>query len=434
MDVLLVYCACVLVLVGLVVLIATIRVPHLNPRYRRPALVALAACIVAVAITWVWPVHTSHVASQATQLDRLLPRYQLRERHSIRIHAAPPEIEWGIRVTDGSALRGFGTAMWLQFRIDQVRAVLHGPAVPDFQMAWNTWERNAYQELFVDAPGLLNYYPPEGPQITERWVRAPGGVMLDLPPPYIHNGVAVPSPDEPAVPPPPGDSTAMKARRIFDLLVDDYDHACVVLVARNDTVLTFRLGPRTGQEIWVEVRMEPGGDAYDLRKHFCDGVVPVRDWSVISWLRFYGYDRMGCSPGHEFTLGQLKRVSPVGDHWRRPIARDSGHFVTFDEPGCAKVAMSFQIRRLDHGWCRLDIERRVFAPDTRTAMGYARTWRLSRVARDAFYALWLRRIKGYAEHLNPNSGRRGMSDFALPDTLIPEKNGLSITETAASPS
>jgi hypothetical protein len=126
---------------------------------------------------------------------------------------------------------------------------------------------------------------------------------------------------------------------------------------------------------------------------------------------------MGYSKGREFVLGQIKRVVPTSAHWLRPTAGDSSHFVAFDEPGCAKVAMSFIIHPLDSGWYRLDIERRVFASDPRTAQAYARPWRFDRPERDAFFALWLRLIKLYAEHWNTNCLADGLRDAAVPDTL-----------------
>jgi hypothetical protein len=208
------------------------------------------------------------------------------------------------------------------------------------------------------------------------------------------------------------------SRRILDAHIDNYDHDCWALVARNDSIATFRGGPREGQEIWIQLRIEPGANAFYIVQHWCDGVDPVRDWPVFSWLRYYGYDRMGYSAGREFTLGQLKRVAPAGIHWRRPIAGDAAHFLAFHEPGCAKVAMSFVIHVLGRGWYRLDIERRVFAPDARTARAYARPWRLSRPARDAFFALWLGQIKHSAEHWNANCGTSGLRNTALPDTLL----------------
>ena len=416
MDIAFAYVACLLLTLLILSLtfamLGAIRFPRIDRRLRRPALIALAGCAAIVALVWFWPVRLAGGQVSTSRLDALLPRYHLRETHSIRIHAPPHAIEWGILATDANDLRGFGAAMWIQCRVDQVRAVLHGATVPEFQMAWRVWDRNREQCFVIDT--LLDYCP-EGPMSTERWVRAPGGVMLELPPPYIHDGYEPPTGDRPA--PTGDDSTCVVGRRIIDQLANDYDHACAVLIMRNDTLATFRIGPRTGREIWVEVRMEPGGNAYDIRKLWCDGADPERDWSVLSWLQFYGYDRLAYEQRSEFVMGQLRRVGPQGDRWRRPVASDAARFSAFNESGCAKTALSFRIHALGKEWYRLDIERRALAHDARTATAYARPWRLSRPMRDVFFELWLRRIKGYAEHWNSNCGANGLRDVALPDTL-----------------
>jgi hypothetical protein len=404
LDIVLVYVAALLGVAGIVVAVGTIRIPHLARRLRRPALKALAAAALLTSVVALWPTRLHQVHTPLSHLDALMPEYQFRETHSIRIHSTPLAIESMARGTCGEDIPGFRLMRRIQILGDQIGMIRRGPIVPGYNREWICSSAGPRGFLLGSDGFLIDprrqewYHPADGPSTLELFARDTTG-------------------DSASRTAPPVESSATLGRRILDAYADDFGRAGCVLVARVDTLETFRIGPPTGSEIWVEVRIQSGGRAFLVTKHWTNDCDPVREWPVLEWLQLWGFDRLAYERHREFVIGRLQRVVPHGATGAGPRARDAAHFVAFDEPGYVKSAIAFSLTPLGNGWYRLTVERRVLALDRHAARAYTPLWRLSRPGRDAFHIVWLRAMRNRAMAWNPHCSHEGFQTFPQPDSL-----------------
>jgi len=100
-------------------------------------------------------------------------------------------------------------------------------------------------------------------------------------------------------------------------------------------------------------------------------------------------------PGTEFVVGS------IGKFWQRdyglkPVPAQD--FISFAEPGYAKLAMSFSLRSAGGGAVILRYEARTATTDETARMHLRRYWRLIRPGVAIVMRRALRRIKAEAEH------------------------------------
>ena len=89
--------AMVLALAGFVVLV----------RKRRPWILFAALALIAVAL--LWPATLRQAESNASYLDRIMPRWQFNERHAIHIDAPPERVYAAVRAVTADDIRFFRT-------------------------------------------------------------------------------------------------------------------------------------------------------------------------------------------------------------------------------------------------------------------------------------------------------------------------------------
>jgi hypothetical protein len=110
---------------------------------------------------------------------------------------------------------------------------------------------------------------------------------------------------------------------------------------------------------------------------------------------------LGEIPGIELVVGS------VGHFWRKDYggrAVDAGEFSRFDEPGFAKLAVSFGVVPADQGRTIMRYEVRVASTDVVARRKFARYWRVARPGIALVMRRLLRRIKAEAER--PTLGGR----------------------------
>ncbi len=91
----------------------------------------------------------------------------------------------------------------------------------------------------------------------------------------------------------------------------------------------------------------------------------------------------------------------IGRFWRLDFGlehiTDGSQFLDFDEPGIAKLVMSFAIECASNGQTRLTRTTRVFCPDRRSKMPFAPYWAAIRPASGFIRRRMLSRVKAAAE-------------------------------------
>jgi hypothetical protein len=100
-------------------------------------------------------------------------------------------------------------------------------------------------------------------------------------------------------------------------------------------------------------------------------------------------------PGTEFVVGS------VGKFWQRdygPKTVSAHDFISFANPGYAKLAISFSVRSASGGVATLRYEARTATTDETARIHFRRYWRLIRPGVAIVMRRVLRRIKVEAEH------------------------------------
>lgn len=85
-------------------------------RTRRGGALCLLAGIALCAVALLWPARTVRIAQPVSVLDRVLPRYDFHERHTMRVHAAPDAVAAAWNQATFGDLRVFNILMrarWL---------------------------------------------------------------------------------------------------------------------------------------------------------------------------------------------------------------------------------------------------------------------------------------------------------------------------------
>jgi hypothetical protein len=123
-------------------------------RTRRRAAVMFAAGLALVLIALVWPAAEERVATNASKLDELMPRWQFAERHEIRIAAPPERIYSAIRNVTAGEIRFFQilTSIRCMGRCREKESILRAPpAKPILDVALGS----GFRILADDAPREL---------------------------------------------------------------------------------------------------------------------------------------------------------------------------------------------------------------------------------------------------------------------------------------
>ncbi len=126
-----------------------------------------------------------------------------------------------------------------------------------------------------------------------------------------------------------------------------------------------------------------------------------RETPIFESLERAGFVRLAEDPGREIVFGvagrfwkltgNVLRLPPSGE---TPIksARDRETFLSFEEPGYAKAAMSFLVRAEGRG-SRLVTETRILATDPAAARSFRRYWRLVRPGSGLIRRSWLAAVR-----------------------------------------
>jgi hypothetical protein len=132
--------ALMLVLAGIVVLI----------RKRRPWILLIALALIGVAL--LWPASLQQTSSSASDLDRIMPRWQFDERHSIHVDAPPARVYAAIRAVTADDIRFFRTLTAIRrFGRPLPPGILNANNEPILDLA----TRTSFRWLANDPPGEL---------------------------------------------------------------------------------------------------------------------------------------------------------------------------------------------------------------------------------------------------------------------------------------
>jgi hypothetical protein len=126
----------------------------LSRRMRRRGAAIFVAGIALVFIALVWPAAEERVATNASKLDELMPRWQFVERHEIRIEAPPERIYAAIGSVTAREIRFFQvlTAVRCMGRCREKESILNAPpARPILDVALGS----GFRMLADDAPREL---------------------------------------------------------------------------------------------------------------------------------------------------------------------------------------------------------------------------------------------------------------------------------------
>jgi len=169
---------------------------------------------------------------------------------------------------------------------------------------------------------------------------------------------------------------------------------------------------RERHEIWVPAEPQ---DAYDAVKAVSASEVKLLGplmrlrtlgrWPrrrphapVLEQMLAIGFAQLGERPGEELVFGAIGRFwSPTGNRPRR--AED---FAAFAEPGYAKAAMNFVVRREGEG-SRITTETRVVGTDAESTRKFRRYWLVIRPGSGAIRRSWLKAIRRRLERTPPGS-------------------------------
>lgn len=124
--VILVYTGLLACLLGLITLLKPLA--FLRIYSRRRAGVVLVVGLLTVIAALLWPAPEMTVQSQQTALDRITPRYQFHEVHSIMVQAPPERVYQAIREVTAGEIRFFRTLIWIRrFGRQGPESILNAP-------------------------------------------------------------------------------------------------------------------------------------------------------------------------------------------------------------------------------------------------------------------------------------------------------------------
>ena len=115
MDVLggfLLYLGLIALFAGLLSLIKPLRFAGIRSRKRALAVVAAGAALFVAGIAL--PIDHTYVTGPVRRIDGLMPHYQFREVHSIRIAATPERVYAALRATPPREIRFYRTLTWIR--------------------------------------------------------------------------------------------------------------------------------------------------------------------------------------------------------------------------------------------------------------------------------------------------------------------------------
>jgi hypothetical protein len=115
--------------------------------------------------------------------------------------------------------------------------------------------------------------------------------------------------------------------------------------------------------------------------------------------------------GNEFVVGSVGRFWQRDYGWR-PVAREA--FVGFNEPGYAKLAVSFSVRPTESGGSMLRYEARTATTDRVARVRFRRYWRVIRPGVAIVMRRALTRIKREAERSSGFPADRAAAQPLLP--------------------
>jgi hypothetical protein len=132
--------ALVLAVAGVVVLI----------RKRRALILLVALALIGIAL--LWPAPLRQTASSASHLDRIMPRWQFDEQHSIHLDAPPARVYAAIRAVTADDIRFFRTLTYIRrFGRPLPPGILNASKEPILDLA----TRTAFRWLADDPPREL---------------------------------------------------------------------------------------------------------------------------------------------------------------------------------------------------------------------------------------------------------------------------------------
>jgi hypothetical protein len=124
------------------------------------------------------------------------------------------------------------------------------------------------------------------------------------------------------------------------------------------------------------------------------------DAPVLDQMLAIGFTQLGERPDEEIVVGAIGRFwSPTGN---RPRSADD--FEAFDEPGYAKAAMNFTVRREGEG-CRITTETRIVGTDAEATRKFRLYWLAIRPGSGAIRRSWLKAIRRRLERTTPENVR-----------------------------
>ncbi len=143
-----VYSGFVLTTAGLVLLIKPIERLHVRSRSEALALVGVGVLLIGIGLTL--PATESRVGRKETRLDEILPAWQFRERHTLRIAAPPAKVFEAIRSVRANEISLFNALTWIRRggRKTSANILNAGDTLPLLDVA----TRSGFMYLADDAP------------------------------------------------------------------------------------------------------------------------------------------------------------------------------------------------------------------------------------------------------------------------------------------
>ncbi len=127
-----------------------------------------------------------------------------------------------------------------------------------------------------------------------------------------------------------------------------------------------------------------------------------RKTPVLDGFERAGFVRLAEDPGREIVFGVAGRFWKLTGNAPIPLSDGAEAFTTFEEPGCAKAAMSFLVRAEGRG-CRLITETRIRTTDAGAARSFRRYWRLVRPGSGLIRRSWLAAVRRRVQTGAPES-------------------------------
>ena len=180
-----VYTGLVVATVGLILVIKPVDRLHVSSRTHALAIVGIGALVIGVGLKL--PASESRIAKVETRLDEIMPVWQFRERHTIRIAASPARVFEAIRNVRANEISLFKTLTWIRRGGRRMpESILNpGDSTPLLDVA----TRNGFLYLADDPPrelvvGTVVVAPPGGHYVltpqTFRTPLAPGFALAAM--------------------------------------------------------------------------------------------------------------------------------------------------------------------------------------------------------------------------------------------------------------